>query len=509
MIDRKTLRTVMMIICVTAFAVVSAFYLNKEKARCLGVEIIREEQLAKLGSQMERDLSGVIMFGGQKAATDTETATVYIPQNIKDNSLYTEFEKELASADESCSLYFVWDDSFKDMPKAVKDGHIFRLVAATAEGYTQYNVVFTSLPVMRVEGEVVGQNEDERDVYEGNLCLWSPKFKSTGAYNIKTSSARWHFRGNSNYHVGKKSLKLTLLDAEGLNSDLDLIGNEYEDDDWILNALYMDDTKLREKLVMDMWNTLCDSTPYNLKMSTGEYVEVVRDGRYQGLYLLENRVDGKYLELEEEQVLVKGQPGHDSTEISDHYRIIQSQYDEKLVWDRMEGLFNRDNGQYIQLDNWIDVSLFVQLGYMTDNSNRYNAFYLIDEIEENPSIKTILWDTDLALGIGWVDGVFTRSLEIGTTKQRYRKEDESLRKIYPDLDDMIAQRYKELRKSTFSEEYIFENIERLGAVIDSSGVMQRDEARWKTRCKGEDTREFLCQYIEARLEFLDGVYGIN
>lgn len=507
MIEKRTLRAVMLVICVTAFAVVSAFYLNKEKSRCLGVEIIREEKLAELGSRNEKDLSSIIMFGGQKAATDTETATIYIPQNMGANSLYTEFEEELTSADEKYSLYFVWDNSFKDMTAAVKEGHSFRLVVCSAEGYTPYNVVFTSLPVIRVEGQVAGQNEDERDVFEGDLCLWSPAFKSTGAFNIKTSSARWHYRGNSNYHVGKKSLKLSLFDADGLNYDLDLIGNGFEDDDWILNALYMDDTKLREKLVMDMWNTLCETTDYNYKMSTGEYVEVVRDGKYQGLYLLENRVDGKYLELEEDQVLIKGQPGHDSTEITDHYRIIQSQYEEELVWNTMEGLFNRDNGQYIQLDNWIDVSLFVQLGYMTDNSNRYNAFYLIDNIEDTPSIKTILWDTDLAFGIGWIDGVFTRSLEVASTLQRYRKEDASLREIYPQLDDMIAQRYKQLRESTFEWQYIFENIEKLNSTITQSGALQRDTERWKTRCKGEDTVEYLCEYIQARLDYLDGVYG--
>ncbi|MBE6878152.1 MAG: hypothetical protein E7488_03170 [Ruminococcaceae bacterium] len=509
MIDKKRMRAVLFAVCMVVFAVVSAFYLKKEKAQCLGVAIIDEEDVISSLEYSRQDLSDIILFGGYPVPADTQTDTIYISQNIKRDTLYTEFDNEIASADEEVKLYFAKDENFSDIFTAMANSHQFRLFAVKGKEYMQYNVVFTNLPVISVQGEVIGQNEDERDVFEGGLHIWNPFYKTTGAYNIKSSGSQWHYRGNSNYYVDKKSIKLSLKDEEGLNADADLLGNGYEDDDWILNAMYMDDTNLREKLVMDMWNTLCENTPYNWKMTTGEYVELIKDGKYQGLYLLENRVDAKYLELREEQVLIKGQAGHESPEITDHYRIIQSIYDEELVWDTMEGLFNRDNGEYIQLDSWIDVSLFIQLGYMTDNSNRYNAFYIIDDIEDNPSIKMILWDTDLALGIGWIDGVFTRSLEVATTRQRYRKEDVSLREIYPELDSMIAQRYAQLRENTFGKDYIFKNIEELSGVITQSGAAYRDGQLWGYRCDGEDNVEYLCEYIEARLGYLDGIYGIQ
>ena len=70
------------------------------------------------------------------------------------------------------------------------------------------------------------------------------------------------------------------------------------DDDWILNSLTMDDTRIREKLFMDLWNLNVEKTDYNFKMSTGEFVEVVMNGKYYGLCLLQRRLDAKYLELE-------------------------------------------------------------------------------------------------------------------------------------------------------------------------------------------------------------------
>ena len=509
MIDVKKLRTALLVLSVVAFAVVSAFYFNKEKSFCLGVEIIGSKTASEFSVQ-QADLADILLFDGQPAAVDSTTNTVYIPQKLDSRSFHTEFEKELTSADESYTLYFLGTEYFNNVYQAAKDGHTAILYAVKDNVAVQYNVVFTNLPVMRLDGIVVGQNEDDRDIFDGQMCLWSPQFKSTGSYFVQTSAVNWHYRGNANYYVDKKSVKMTLKDENGENSNHDLIGNEYRDDDWILNAMYMDDTKVREKLLMDMWNDLAAETSYNEKMSTAEYVEVVKNGEYQGLYLLENRIDGKYLELEEDRVLLKGIQGRESPEITDHYSIIQYNYDdEELIWETMEGMFNRDDGSKIQLENWIDVSLFVQLGYMTDNSNRYNNFYIIDNITTDPVITTILWDTDLSLGIAWIDGIFTQSLDIATSRFRIRKEDASLREIYPQLDDMIAQRYAQMRKDTFDGDNIKKSAEMLTQQIENSGALQRDIDKWGTRCNGNDNLEFLCAYIDARFETLDEYYNFE
>ena len=508
--SKRTMKILSFIVCTIVFAVVSASYINREKQFFMAVPIISEKEAAEY-TEVDSVEDINLYFMDKPAAVDKKTKTVYIPQNIDTDTFYTELAGTLAANSERYSLYFIKDENMYNLYDAVGKGHKFTLIVKDEDNgeCAKYSVVFTTLPVVSISGDVIGKNEDDRDIYEGTVSVWNPQFRQSGAYNVKHSNAQWHYRGNSNYYVDKKSVKLSLKDSEGLNADLDLIGNGYEDDDWILNAMYMDDTNLREKLIMDMWNSHCKTSDYNYKMAEGEYAELVMNGRYYGLYLLENRVDGKYLELEDSQVLVKGQQGGDSTEIADHYRIVQSVYDEALVWKTMEGLFNRDDGRYISLDNWIDISLFIQFGYMTDNSNRYNAFYLIDNIQDDPEIKMILWDTDLALGIGWIDGVFTRSLEVATTKQRYRKEDESLRLIYPDLDEKIAQRYIQLRGSVLDKDSILAQVHTLNSRITESGAPARDAQLWEYRCNGEDTAEYLCRYIEARLGYLDGIYNAN
>ena len=67
------------------------------------------------------------------------------------------------------------------------------------------------------------------------------------------------------------------------------------DDDWILNPMSLDDFKVKENLLMTLWNELAQENDWDVRMSTGNYCEIVMNGRYRGLYLLQRRIDRKYL----------------------------------------------------------------------------------------------------------------------------------------------------------------------------------------------------------------------
>lgn len=71
------------------------------------------------------------------------------------------------------------------------------------------------------------------------------------------------------------------------------------DDDWILNSLYADNTRLRDKLCMDLWQeTGAYDNPYGKNFGMqGEYVEVLINDSYTGLYLLTHPIDRKQLGL--------------------------------------------------------------------------------------------------------------------------------------------------------------------------------------------------------------------
>ena len=99
---------------------------------------------------------------------------------------------------------------------------------------------------------------------------------------------------------------MNLRDEDFQKSNVDLLGLG-SDDDYILNPMSMDDTFVKEKLIQELWSQLMKQADYNYQMTKGEYVELFINGAYQGLYLLQRRIDAKYLNLNRNQdILLKG-----------------------------------------------------------------------------------------------------------------------------------------------------------------------------------------------------------
>ena len=100
--------------------------------------------------------------------------------------------------------------------------------------------------------------------------------------------------------------------------------------------------------------------------------------------------------------------------------------------------------------------------------------------------------------------VFSESLSAAEIV--YRKEYEQLKELYPNLDDMIAERYRQLRGTVLSREYIDKNAEYILGKFENSGAPERDAQRWEYE-KDNDIGK-LYSYIEARLKAMDGFYGV-
>ena len=322
---------------------------------------------------------------------------------------------------------------------------------------------------------------------------------------MQSSLLEWNRRGQSTFGFDKKSWKLSLKNEDGTNNDLDFIGIDQQDDDWILNAMALDDTKVREMLCMQLWNSLYSKTQdYNYKMSSGEYAEVVSNGKYYGLYLLQRRVDAKYLELAEDEVLLKGLKSVGSDNIADNYEIDQAACSEDAVWKAMNGVFTRDDVSNMEIRNWIDVRLCIDFGYMPDNSGYQNTFYIVKNAENQPQISITLWDTDYAFGVGWGTDGFAYKPDGVDENRRYRLEYENMCTVYPQLDNMIAQRWSQLRKDILAEDNILRIIAEKEERINLCGAMNRDKSLWGLYYKGADSTESLREYITKRLLFLDG-----
>ena len=247
-------RTAVFLFFLLALGLTLLFCKLTEKKTCIDVPILTEKEQAQLGRYEKKDLSWDLRYNGQRAAVDVHHSTVYIAQDIQKGTKPEELLGSLQIISPSVRLSFAPDEAFEDLAMAVETGHAFKLNAEYgSDKYTQYDLIFTTLPVLRIDGDAIAKNEKGKDICDGEMCLWTPKDPETGRYSVKKSDALWHVRGGFSATLFKTPFKLNLKDKNGENRDLSLVGLGAEDD-WILNPMNLDDTKLKEKLFMGLWN---------------------------------------------------------------------------------------------------------------------------------------------------------------------------------------------------------------------------------------------------------------
>ena len=163
-------------------------------------------------------------------------------------------------------------------------------------------MVFTGLPILNLEKlETL-----EEDYFYCKVTVMDPFHNNSGRYEITHCYGYYDLRGKTSRIFPKKGWNLDLVNEDGTSFHMEMMGLR-KDDDWKLNALYSDETKVKEMVCMDLWNEIAEKTesPYDAG-SDMEYFELVVDDEYQGLYGMMEQIDFKQLSLNrDEDVLYK------------------------------------------------------------------------------------------------------------------------------------------------------------------------------------------------------------
>ena len=121
-------------------------------------------------------------------------------------------------------------------------------------------------------------------------------------------------RGNYAAKQAKKSFSIRLKD----NNGSDKLDRRYfglrNDNNWILDAMAIDKSRMRNRVSTDIWNEFA-TKPYwsvlepNMRNGTrGQYVEVFINNSYNGLYCMTERIDRKQLNLKKYTPASNGSP---------------------------------------------------------------------------------------------------------------------------------------------------------------------------------------------------------
>lgn len=270
-------------------------------------------------------------------------------------------------------------------------------------------------------------------------------------------TAKYKIRGASSSGKRKKSYAIKLYDASGNSFDYSFFGLR-SDNNWILDAMYIDGACMRNRVATDLWNDFSVRPYYAAKEkkaltgTRGHFVEVFMDGTYHGLYCMTEKLDRKQLKLKKYQAAdptvagstgkVRGllyktsswdyavHMGHNSgnkyypgTSPSGYsntlghetwysYELKYPNYAEEAV--EFGPMYNAVNfvctssqsdfesgvKSYFDFATTRDYYLFIDLLMATDNHGK-NMFYYVYDHSKSDLVGMAPWDLDGTFGINW------------------------------------------------------------------------------------------------------------
>ncbi len=354
------------------------------------------------------------------------------------------------------------------------------------------------------------------DIQKEGDFSWKKKEACTIVFTHKGDAVempgRIKFRGGISAQYKKNSFSLE-LDKKYKFFDLP------KDDDWILNASYIDKTFMRHKINYDLFRAMGEK---NIAAQS-TYINISVNGEYRGLYLLTEEVNGKKVGLNKKDTMAR--LFKDPLFLYTEHRIPQDSnnfhqqkfpkihkrdqfyYIDSLctfLFDSSDAEFENRIGDWFDLDNIVDWHLL--LLFSNNGDGILKNFYLYKR-DGDTSFRIAIWDYDHSFGRDgdnelnmmerplrwWRSILFVRLLE--SKNLNYHQQ--------------LKNRWKELRdKGLFSQDYIFKEIAKIDDLIKDEVV--HNVSKWPD--KGywyyddndyEQEKEIIRRFVSLRLAQLD------
>jgi len=471
-------------------------------------------------SEAEEPFFTELLFSGERLPYDKTTSTFYLPLDMETSAWET---GTLTSGAEDVRLVFAEDFTREDKQEAIREGKRFSFYAVREGEYQECGLVATGLPVVSIE---TGETADT-EVFGGMVYFW----KADSKLNWTDSNIlEAHIRGNTSRTYPKKGYKLSLKkqDKNGnVVEDKKSLFGLREDDEWILNAMYSDDSKIRDKLSADVWNSFGSSVnDYpDAKLGTDfTYVEVFFNQEYWGLYGLMEPVDSKQLDLTREgengtveysykAITPQDIPSSELDSLPEygtsvagfelkgrHSSVSREDWEPLLSYLKLRDLADdetfRENAPVLtDTDGALNVWIYLQAVLGIDNRGK-NMYYVAKSSRNSYRMYFAPWDMDLTWGDSLSEGtggkIWNVDLFTGLYSERINWSMGD-RLIELDVDharEKVASVWSGLREGVLSDEAVTAAVDGLVHEVRDSGALRRNEMRWPDSDSGADYEQF-------------------
>ena len=161
MAGKTITKIILLLSAIVAFALVLGVCVYQERNHCMGISFLEEKDVVYYKKIGGFDLDN-LTFNGQKVAYDKGSQTVYLSQSADNIDHYYNLQGQLQWNDPDSEMFFIKDKNFMNLAKSVKDNEPLQLYITNGERHMLLKVVISTLPIVRIEGEVDHKNEDDR-----------------------------------------------------------------------------------------------------------------------------------------------------------------------------------------------------------------------------------------------------------------------------------------------------------------------------------------------------------
>lgn len=500
-----------------------------------------EEEISRLlatHSQAAEPFFTELAFSGEQLPYDRNTSTFYLPLNMETDIWES---GQLTSLASGVSLIFEEDFTGADKQEAIKNGTKFRFYAVRDGEYQECWLTVTGLSVVSIETEA----DADAEIFGGSAYFWD---SSTKVDWTSSSILEANIRGNTSRTYEKKGYKLSLKkqnkNGEIVEDKKSLFGLR-NDDEWLLNAMYSDSSKIRDKLSADIWAEIGayqEEFPEAYFGTRMTYVEVFFNHEYWGLYVLMEPVDSKQLDRTKEGEGGQEEYSYKSVtpqDVSTEELLNQEAYGETLSGFELKGshtVIDRTSWEpllsYLELrdlsddeafaaaaseltdrEGALDIWIYLQAVLGIDNRGK-NMYYVAKNRGNRQVVYFAPWDMDITWGDALSEGTGDNVWDVGLFTALYSERINwsfGDRLIELDVDgscDYVSERWKELRQGVLSDESLTEEIDRLIHQVRDSGALERDAERWPDSNSGQDYELFVRMAL-YRMKILDYYFDGN
>ena len=166
------------------------------------------------------------------------------------------------------------------------------LIIYNDEAYYQTQIKFSNIPLVNI----VTDHKFVKEYQGMKLQIFSPNPSVKGKMLLTETDTQLKLRGGTSSVFPKNQYKISLT-HEDMNEkkEMSLLGMK-ADEDYILDAMWNDYSKIRTKLSFNVWNQMNSyNASYDKIDYAAEYVDLYINQEYNGLYMLKEFIDWKKL----------------------------------------------------------------------------------------------------------------------------------------------------------------------------------------------------------------------